>query len=306
MFITKHTTLFNAITALIFAFSIAVIFIYPLRPSIDFTGGSLIEVSYTKAPEKETLETALSATGLQNYSLREAVDDSGKNGFILRAKDLNETEKNAVLNALTKEGEGGEVGRFTTIGPVIGEELKSKALWAVGMVTIVIVIYVAFAFRGVTRPVGSWVFGGITILSLFHDVLVPTAMMSLLGHFMGVEVDILFVMAILAVLGYSVNDTIVVFDRVRENILLDEKNKTPESFRELVGRSIKQSFLRSFNTSFTTLLTLGALYFFGGSVTKYFALVLIVGVAAGTYSSLFMTNPLLVTYAEWEAKRHRA
>lgn len=306
MFITRNITLLNSITALVFIVSIVILALFGLRPSIDFTGGSLTEVSYTTVPQKNEVLEKLDALGLTGYSLREAIDDSGKDGYILRSKELTETERKEVTTSLTALGEGGEIGRFTTIGPVIGEELKSKAFYAIGAVVLVIVFYVAFAFRGLRKPVGSWVYGGVTILSLFHDVLVPTAVMSLLGHIAGAEIDILFVMAILAVLGYSVNDTIVVLDRVRENLLAAEGKKGEvEPFRELVGRSIKQTFLRSFNTSFTTLITLIALYLFGGDVTHYFALVLIVGVVAGTYSSIFMASPLLVWYAESKyAKKH--
>jgi preprotein translocase subunit SecF len=303
MFITRNVTLFNIVTALIFVVALGIIFTIGLRPSIDFTGGSLTEVSYDTIPEKGVIETALTEAGYSGFSLRESSDESGRGGYILRSKDLSESERIEVTELLVNAGEGGSINRFTTVGPVIGEELKSKALWAIGAVALVIVLYVAFAFRGLKKPVSSWVYGGITILSLLHDVLVPTALMCVMGLLVGAEIDVLFIMAILAVLGYSVNDTIVVFDRVRENLLENETKKNPTPFKELVGRSIEQSLLRSLNTSGTTLITLCALYVLGGEVTKYFALVLIAGVIAGTYSSIFMTNPLLIAYAEWQDKK---
>lgn len=286
-----------------------------LKLGIDFTGGALTEVSYEELPEKATLESGLNELSLGGYSLRGSQDDSGRDGYLLRTRDLSESERITVSTVLTEAGTGGEITRFTSIGPVIGEELKDKAVWAIGAVVLMIVLYVAFAFRGVSYPVSSWVYGTITILALAHDVLVPTAVISLLGHFAGVEVDVLFVMALLAVLGYSVNDTIVVFDRVRENLVKfrQEKKtikkevgmereiityKLTKPFSQIVDQSVKETLARSINTSFTTLLTLSALYLIGGSVTQIFALVLVVGVIAGTYSSIFLANPLLVYFAD--------
>ena len=286
-----------------------------LNLGIDFTGGALTEVSYEVRPDKAALESELSAFDLGGFSLRETADEAGRDGYLLRTRDLAETERIGVSEVMVSAGEGGEVTRFTSIGPVIGQELKDKAKWAIGGVILIIIIYVSFAFLGVGKPVGSWVYGGITIFALIHDVLVPTAFMSLLGYMAGVEVDVLFVMALLAVLGYSVNDTIVVFDRVRENLLKyrqEKKKKVKDQygqpqeeieyvftkpFADIVGESVDQTILRSINTSVTTLLALSALYFLGGDVTANFALILIVGVLAGTYSSIALASPLLVWYA---------
>lgn len=287
-----------------------------LNLGIDFTGGALTEVAYELRPQKTEVESGLSSLDLGGYSLRQTVEETGRDGYILRSRDLSEAERVAVAEVMVSLGEGAELTRFTSIGPVIGEELREKAKWAVGGVILIIIIYVSFAFLGVGKPVSSWVYGGITILALAHDVLVPTAVMALMGYFLGVEADVLFVMALLAVLGYSVNDTIVVFDRVRENLLKyrQEKKKTvkdpvgmkreevtykfTKSFSDIVGESVDQTILRSVNTSVTTLLALGALYFLGGAVTQTFSLVLIAGVLAGTYSSIALASPLLVLYAE--------
>lgn len=322
MNVITYRNWFIGIGLTIIAVSIGIIMTLGLKFGIDFTGGSLMEVSYGIEPEKVAIETALSALDLGGYSLRETETSDGRTGYVLRTRDLTEDERQTVENVLTSVNESASVERFTSIGPVIGQELKDKAVWAIGGVVLIIVLYVAFAFAGIGVPVSSWVYGTITIFVLAHDVLVPTAIMSLLGHFAGVEVDVLFVMALLAVLGYSVNDTIVIFDRVRENIVryrqekkIIEKDqfgqpkehieyKLNEPFDELVGKSVTESLTRSINTSLTTLLTLGALYLIGGSTTQTFALILLAGVVAGTYSSIFLASPLLVWYASRNSKQH--
>lgn len=321
MTIIKYKNIFLAIGIGIMVVSLGLIFSLGLRPGIDFTGGSLIEVAYDNRPAKSELEVRLNELDLGGYSLREATDETGRDVYMLRTRALSESERVAVEERILTDGSGGTVTRFTSIGPVIGQELQDKAKWAIGAVSLVIVIYIAIAFVGVRWPVGSSVYGAITVLSLAHDVIVPAALMAVLGYFYGVEVDVLFVMALLAVLGYSVNDTIVIFDRVRENILKyrSEHKKTVNApggitreeitysftkpFREIVGISIKDTLLRSINTSLTTALTLIALYYFGGEVTKNFALVLLAGVIAGAYSSIFFASPLLVWYAEWKDRK---
>jgi preprotein translocase subunit SecF len=321
MFAVIHRNIFLGIAAVIMLGSIAVIGVLGLRLGIDFTGGSLTEIMYSgETPEKAAVETKLSELGLGSFSVRESSDETGRQGYIVRSEDLSEAERVAQSEALTGMVDGAEITRFTSIGPVIGEELKDKAVWAIGAVSLVIVLYIAFAFAGIGTPVSSWVYGGTTILVLIHDVLVPTALISLLGFTVGIEVDVLFVMAILAVLGYSVNDTIVIFDRVRENLIqnrTEHRTKRSEAgviredvtytlnrpYEELVGEAVTQSMARSINTSLTTLLALVALYFIGGTATQTFALVLIAGVVAGTYSSIFIASPLVVAYAKWQASK---
>lgn len=321
MNIIAHTKLFLLIGALIIITSVGIIASLGLTLGIDFTGGSLTEVTYEVRPDKTEAAAALDALAIDlgTYSLREATSDTNQAAFNVRTRDLSESERQEVQEALVTIGSNGEVTRFTSIGPTIGSELRDKAVWAIGAVALIIIIYVAWAFRGVGKPVGSWVYGGITILALLHDVLVPTAIMAVLGVLMGAEVDVLFVMAILAVLGYSVNDTIVVFDRVRENLTKYRQEKKvmvkneygqPEEqieyiptkpFDVVVGESVDQTILRSINTSVTTFLALLALYLLGGQATQTFALVLMAGVVAGTYSSIFLANPLLVYVAERSA-----
>lgn len=322
MFAIRYRNIFLAIAAFVMVGSLAIISFIGLRFGIDFTGGSLTEVTYTAVPEKEVAESAIAELELGSVSVRESVGETGLDGFLVRTRDLAESEREALVGIVTGIGEGGDVTRFTSIGPIIGQELRDKAVWAIAAVVSIIVLYIAFAFAGIGKPVSSWVYGGITIFVLIHDVLVPTAVMSILGYMAGVEVDVLFVMALLAILGYSVNDTIVIFDRVRENLLKHRTEKIikrneagmvrddieyslTEPYENIVGSAINQSIARSINTSLTTLLTLSALYFIGGSVTQTFALILIAGVVAGTYSSICIANPLLVTYAKWQDGRQK-
>ena len=194
-----------------------------------------------------------------------------------------------------------EEKRFDSIGPVIGNELKSTAVLAIVIAIISIVLYIAWAFRKVSRPVSSFKYGIIATIALFHDVIITLGVFSVLGHFYNVEIGIPFVAALLAILGYSVNDTIVVFDRTRENLL----RARDDDFEKTVNKSINETLIRSMNTSFTTLLVLFTLFLFGGETIKYFIVALIVGIAAGTYSSLFIASPLLVTWQKWSLKRQK-
>ncbi len=323
MWIAKNTTRWVQIGGGIFVVSILMVVTLGLPLGIHFAGGALTEVSYPSAVEKTTVDDALINLDLGNYSLRETVTESGGPGYVLRSRDLSEPERLAVRDALLSVSDGAAIERFTSIGPVIGEELKSKAVWAIMGVALIIILYVAYAFSGVSYPVGSWTYGGITIVALLHDVLVPTAVFSVLAYFTGAEVDVLFVMALLAVLGYSVNDTIVVFDRVRENLLQFRKEtkrkvtmeagiqkdevtyELTKPFNEIVGMSVTQTLTRSINTSATTLLALTALYLLGGEVTQNFALMLVAGVIAGTYSSIFIANPLLIWFGERALKKEK-
>jgi len=314
--IISNRKLYLGIAGAVVVTAIAIIAVFGLRFGIDFTGGSLTEVSYTAAPEKQALETVVTELGLEGSSVRASVDESGRDAYLIRTRDLTEGERVTLQEAVTRLGSDGEVSRFTSIGPVIGQELRDKAVWAIGAVLLVIILYVAYAFAGIGTPVRSWTYGGITILVLMHDILVPTAVMAILGVLVGAEVDVLFVMALLAVLGYSVNDTIVIFDRVREQLIANRTEHTTEKeevgvmlqevtytlnkpYAELVQTAVSESMARSINTSITTMVSLVALYFIGGDVTQTFALVLLAGVLAGTYSSICIASPLVVAYAKW-------
>ena len=220
-------------------------------------------------------------------------DDSDNSG---EEENVNLTEEEHASNP-SQEQEGNVIEiiekRFESIGPVIGSELAEKSIKAIIIVLIGIVLYVGWVFRKVSRPVSSWKYGLIALAALFHDIIITLGVFSILGHFYGVEVGMPFVVALLTILGYSVNDTIVVFDRTRENLL----RSAWDDFEEVVNRSVNETLVRSLNTSLTTLVVLLAIYFFGGATIQYFVLALIVGIIAGTYSSIFIASPLLVSLA---------
>jgi preprotein translocase subunit SecF len=312
--------LFLVIGAIIVLVSGAVVAVFGLTPGIDFTGGALTEVRYVAVPEKSAVEAVLAELSLGDGSVRQSTGELGTS-YIVTTRTLTPEEQNSLETNLQALDAESTVIRTTSVGPVIGEELADKAVWAIGAVLLMIIIYVAFAFVGVGTPVSSWVYGSMTVLVLFHDILVPVAVMSVLGVLWGVQVDVLFVTALLTILGYSVNDTIVIFDRVREKLTqnrTEARTKIVEPggiereevvytltkpFDEIVGEAVSDTMARSINTSLTVLLALIALYFFGSVVTQTFALILIAGVIAGAYSSIFIASPLLVQYAQWQAAK---
>lgn len=319
MGIIKNKKIFLIIAAVIVLGSAAIVATFGLKPGIDFTGGSLMEVRYSTLPEKTLVEEAVANLSIGNFLVRQSASEAG-NGYLVSTKDLSESERSSLETSLIAVGEDGELVRFTSIGPVIGQELADKAVWALGAVVLLIIVYVAIAFAGVGAPVSSWIYGFMTIIVLVHDILVPLAFISLMGHFAGAEIDILFVTVLLTILGFSVNDTIVIFDRIREKLKLNRtetRQNIPvpggkddviitymlhKPFSDLVGQAIDETMTRSINTSLTVLIALIALYAFGSTGTQMFTLSLMVGVVAGAYSSIFIASPLLVLYQEWQDK----
>lgn len=297
MFIIRYRRLFVSLsTALVLACVVAVS-VFGLKPSIDFTGGTLLEVSRGTA-EQASVETLVEAVASGPASVRPTNDT-----FIVRTATLSPDQIATIEAALAETGSGATLIRTSTIGPSLGEELFQKALIAILLVSLGIMLFIAVAFWRVSKPVSSWVYGLVTLGTLAHDVLIPAGVFALLGVFAGVEVDALFVVALLTVLGYSVNDTIVVLDRVRENLKRNQEQNRHEEFERTVGRSLTQTYARSINTSLTTIVVLLALFFFGGSQTEDFALALLLGVAAGAYSSIFFAAPLLVMIGERTKKK---
>jgi len=299
MFIVTHRKLFYILSGLVIAVSILALAIWGLKPGIDFKGGSLLEASYPDGrPEKARVEEAL-----KPLAVDASVRPTGESGYLIRMRDLTETEQARVREAVSFAGAQKIVeARFDIIGPVLGKEAAGKSFVAIALVILCIVLFITFAFRKVSEPVASWKYGIITIIALLHDVLVPTGVFAVLGHYAGYEVDALFVTALLVVLGFSVHDTIVVFDRVRENLRISHETKNRKDFATIVGESIQQTFVRSINTSLTTVIALLVLYFVGPEVTKHFSLALGIGIVAGTYSSIFIGSPLLVTVEQWQKK----
>jgi preprotein translocase subunit SecF len=298
MNISKNLNKFFILPAALSLLALISIALWGLKPGIDLSGGALMQVSYTGAvPTVAQIQAA--AAPLKLGEVR--VQPTGTTGYIIRVRALTADEKVALENAESALGTMHE-DQYTSVGPIIGTELLHKGLLALALVTICIILFIAFAFRAVSKPVASWKYGVVAIITLAHDVLIPTGLFAALGHFTGAEVDSLFIVGLLTILGISINDTIVVFDRIRENLALNEQHHKREAFAEVVGRSIMQTLARSINTSLTVVIVLAALFFVGPVTTKDFALTLIVGMIAGTYSSMFLASPLLVAWERWQKK----
>ncbi len=296
MFVVTYRKFFYALSALLVIGSLAAVAFWGLNPGIDFKGGSILEIEYANStrPVQTDLQNAITPLNF-DASIRA----TGDMGYILRMKDISQEQKSSLDKVLSTFGSSTQT-RFDSVGPLLGTEALRKSLVSIILVLIVIVLFIAFAFRKVSEPVSSWKYGIVAIIALLHDVIIPTGVFAILGHYYGYEVDTLFVTALLVVLGFSVHDTIVVFDRVRENL---GHAKAGKPFDQIVGESISQTFTRSINTSLTTLLALIVLYFIGGETTQHFSLALIIGIAVGTYSSVFIGSPLLVSIWKWQEKK---
>jgi preprotein translocase subunit SecF len=300
MNIVKYRKIFYSISAVLVVASFVVLGMWGLNLGIDFKGGSLIEVEYQGTrPEVEMVRKELAP-----LNVGATVRATGDNGYLIKTNTLDQAAHGKVLAALGV-GTDSKITekRFNTIGPLLGREAAMNSLASIFSVILVIVIFITWAFRQVSKPVASWKYGLIAIVALIHDVIIPTGVFVVLGKYAGYEVDTLFVTALLVILGFSIHDTIVVFDRVREHL----KNSSPErqknEFDKIVGESISETMSRSINTSFTTLLAILALYFVGPESTKHFSLVLAIGIIAGTYSSVFLGSPLLVTVQKWQDRK---
>ncbi len=287
---------------------------YGLNLGIDFTGGSLLEVEFAVArPTTTQVEAILAEIDMNNV----IIQPIGESNMIMRFRDVDEETHQQIINTLKEKfqpelqvdgaDESGivlqpkvlEEKRFDSIGPTIGQELKQKTVWSIVIVLIAIILYISWAFRKVSKPIASWKYGLIAVIALFHDVMITVGVFCLLGKFYNLEVNAPFVAALLTVLGYSVNDTIVVFDRTRENLV----RYLGEDFEKIVQDSINQVIIRSINTSFTALVALFAILLFGGPTIRDFVLALIIGIAVGTYSSIFLASPLLVVWEKFMSKR---
>ncbi len=298
MFIIKHRTFFFWLTGLILVAAIGAIIAYGLPLGIDFTGGSLMEVQYANArPALPTIQSEVATVPLGTVSVRAV----GDNDVSIRTRTMTPAEHTAVLAALSEQASTTELS-YTSVGPALGSQFTNKALWGIFAVILVIVLYIAFAFRKVSRTVPGWGYGITVVAMLAIDIIVPTGFYAAYAHFTGAEVDSLFIVALLSLLGYCVNDVIVIFDRIREHLAKNEKTGLKESFEDTIGKSISETMNRSINTALTVVLALIALIYFGAETTRNFALVMLVGVAAGTFSSIARSAPLLIPIAKWFAK----
>ncbi|HHE76595.1 MAG TPA: protein translocase subunit SecF [Candidatus Parcubacteria bacterium] len=295
MSFVKYRKIYFIISGALVIASIASLFIFGLKPGIEFTGGSILELEFeSQRPSHQEIREVLAP-----FNLQETIQSTGEKGVIIKMRHISEDEYLRVVEAIDgkakiiKERTG-----FQAIGPTIGRELKQKTRVVMVLSLIAILLYVAFAFRRVSYPVKSWQYGIAAIVALFHDVLIPLGVFSVLGSFYNIQITIPIVTALLTIFGYSINDTVVVFDRIRENLL----KRVDPSFEVVVDKSLKQTLGRSINTSFTTLIVLFAIFFFGGETLKNFSLALIIGIIAGTYSSIFLASQLLVS---WYRSKHK-
>src|SRR3989338_569418 len=277
--------------------------VFGLNFGVDFKGGSILELEFSKdrpaiVPFQKVLDNSFTD---REISLSEV----GDKGLMLRTGELSETEHQTIIGVINSEFSSSEMieKRFDSVGPIVGKELEDKSITALVLTLLTIIVYIAFVFRKMSVVLSSWAMGVAAIAALFHDIIIPIGVFALLGHYLNVEISAVFVAAILTILGYSVSDTVVIFDRIRENVI---KNKMREDFGEVVHISIMQTLTRSLNTTFTTLISLIAIYLFGGDSLKYFALALIIGIFLGAYSSIFVASPLLVWSSGWLNKKQKS
>lgn len=305
MHIVKYRYLYFILPAVLVLASLVSILVLGLKPGVDLKGGVLLEVSYSEnRPTVESVDTELKRLELGDIR----VQPTGDRGFLIRAQEITQDEKNEILDTISF-GQTVTEERFTSIGATIGDELRAKGWVAIFFVSLAVLLYIAFVFRNVSdgdndsyEAVPSWKYGFVAILTLLHDIIIPTGLFAVLGLTRGAEVDSLFIVAILTILGISINDTIVVFDRIRENLRKNHENRKKEKFADVVGRSMDETTARSINTSLTVVIALVILFIFGPEMTRNMALTLMVGMIAGTYSSIFLASPLLVELEKWQSK----
>jgi preprotein translocase subunit SecF len=295
MWIIKNKKIFLTISSVLVGVSLVFIIVFGLKLSIDFKGGAQTEMKYAVRPTTVEATSLLIASGVSDPIVQEV----GSDRISVKTHALTEQERQNLVVVLQSIGTGGELENFNSIGPSVGRELVKKSLLAIFLVSLAIVLFIAYAFRHVSKPVSSWKYGLIAVTTLIHDIAIPSGVFAILGKFYGAEIDTLFVVALLTVLGLSVSDTIVVFDRIRENLQL----KKGKNFEETVGLSLSETFGRSINTSLTVIIALLSLYFLGPETTKNFSLVLVVGMIVGTYSSIFVASPLLTLVEKYQQKK---
>ncbi len=288
--IVGRRKIYFTISAIAVGAAIACILLFGFKEAVDFSGGTLWQF---KVNDGASAVSNIKNIFQTNFGHEEAVTnfDAPNNIFLVRLKEINEADHQKFLQTLKSKFSSFEELSFQSIGPSIGGELRKNAIIALVLALIGISLYIAYAFRKASRPISSWKYGIVTLLTLFHDVAIPAGLLAFLGHQLNVEIDGNFIVALLVVMGFSVHDTIVVFDRIRENLILHRDRK---KFAEIINESVNQTLARSINTSFTLILVLVSLYFAGPVNLHYFILTLIVGVSTGIYSSIFIASPGLL------------
>ncbi len=316
MWIIKNRKIFYGLSGLLIVISTLSLFIWGLELGIDFKGGSVIEVRYTDSlPDSALIQKNISALATEISLGSYVLQSVGDTDYSIKSRLVSDVERQQIENAFSDNGAiKTELKKINSIGPLIGKEAGQKAIISIILVILCIVLFITFAFRKVSKftrmtssdkssgSVQSWKYGLMAIVALAHDIIIPVGVFSVLGHFYNYEVDTLFVTALLVILGFSIHDTIVVYDRIRENLNISHRENNKKDFETIVGESVKQTMMRSINTSMTTALALLVLYFMGPEATNHFALTLIIGVIIGTYSSIFIASALLVTIEKVQKK----
>ena len=289
---------FFALSALIIIPGVISLLIFHLKLGIDFTGGSLLRYSFTQSVQAADVQQAFASVGITDVEVQTTIPSQGAQSAIVRAPNLNITQIESAETAL--KAKFGNVTRDSadTVGPLIGQQTTRNAIFAVIAASVIILLYIWWAFRRLEKP---YRYGTCAIIALLHDVLVVVGLWSIFGKVFGFEVDALFVTGVLTVVGFSVHDTVVVFDRIRENLI----KRAGATFETTVNNSLVQTLARSLNTSLTVLFTLLALSLFGGVTIRNFVLVLLIGIASGTYSSIFNASALLVVWENWDIHRRQ-
>ena len=298
----KYSKLYFAVAIIAVVLSVYALFSYGLKVGIDFEGGSLIQFDYKNArPETALIQNALS--GIEETK-NVQIQPMGDKGVALKIgqKDISAEVYN---NIITKVKETGEIDEKSisseTISPLIGKELRDKTIIVAIVALIAMLIYIAIAFRNVSKPITSFQYGLSSTLMLFHDIMIPLGVLALLGHLYGAQLTIPVITAILTIVGSCINNTVVVFDRIRENLTRDRKS----SYADIVNKSLNETFARCMNTSLSIMIALGVLFYFFGSEEslKYFTIIMIVGTIAGTFSSTFLASPVLVSWNNRKIKK---
>lgn len=284
MNIIKYKKMFIAISTALVLTAIVTVGIKGFNYGVEFTGGAVLEMSYDKRPNIDEAKALLVKKGFDID-----VQNFGKKSLIVKTQDVSEAGRKSLITVMESIGTKPTIERFNSIGPSVGRELQKKSLYALIFVSLGIILFVAYAFRSVSKPVSSWKYGLVAVIALLHDIIIPVGILT----FLGTQIDTLYVVGLLSILGLSVNDTIVVFDRIREELAKNNESKIKEDFDDTVGHAITSTMTRSILTSLTLIIVLLALYYVGPVATQTLSLVLLLGMIVGTYSSIFLASPLL-------------
>jgi preprotein translocase subunit SecF len=291
MDIISKRKIFYIVSSVLLGAGIVAIIMWGIKFGIDFKGGSLLVIS--GSPSEELIKTTFKEQGIDDAQIQRSQD-----GTLVRFQSVEQGKKNEIVNKLKEKDANIQERSFQFVGPTVGKDLTNKGIWALVLVSIAIILYIAYSFREVPKPANSWRFGVTAVVALLHDVIFVIGFWAVYSHFTNAEIDSLFIPAILTIIGFSVHDTIVVFDRTREN-LRKHRVESAQAFSEVANTSLSQTVIRSLSTSFTVILTLLALYLLGGASIKNFTLTLLVGITVGTYSSIFVATALLVSWQNW-------